>query len=91
MRRKLEESAWRKVFESKNDQAMITLTGLDYKAFIKLHEQFKGNYDTITPFSESGEFFFNVLAEENVCLNRLMCCLLSLHGQGQEVLPSSCK
>ena len=35
------ESAWVKLLQSKNDQAMITATGLSYEAFQALHSKFK--------------------------------------------------
>ena len=47
-------SAWRRVFSSGCDQALITLTGLDFETFNYIETRFKPFYDTLTPFSKDG-------------------------------------
>jgi hypothetical protein len=47
-------SAWRRVFLSGCDQALITLTGLDFETFHYIETRFKPFYDTLTPFSNDG-------------------------------------
>jgi len=49
------QSAWRKVYNSQSDQAMITLTGLDRAAFHSLLECFQGRYNEFTPHTKTGE------------------------------------
>ena len=44
------KSAWRRLLESGNDQAMITLTGLDTETFNWLHTRFENWYDRHSPF-----------------------------------------
>ena len=48
------ESAWAKLYGSRNDQAMITATGLNLTAFNDLHHSFKTIYDSHTPFTQDG-------------------------------------
>ena len=48
------ESPWRRVLGSRNDQALITLTGLDVIAFKAILQSFKYYYDHYTPFIEGG-------------------------------------
>jgi hypothetical protein len=48
-------SAWRKLYQSQNDQAMITATGLDYSTFEYLLQKFKPLYDHLTPHSKDGD------------------------------------
>ena len=38
------DSSWRKLYHSKNDQALIILTGLDYVTFEWLHKRFEVLY-----------------------------------------------
>jgi hypothetical protein len=47
-------SPWEKVFKSGDDQAMITLCGLDCKSFRDLHEGFKWYYTNFSPYSADG-------------------------------------
>ena len=47
-------SAFRTLYESNNDQALITATGFDHATFSWILEKFKVLYDSLTPFSESG-------------------------------------
>lgn len=47
-------SAWRTLLQSNNDQAMITLTGLDYETFNWLLARFESLYKNYTPFTEDG-------------------------------------
>lgn len=44
------ESAWRKIYESRSDQALITLTGFDFDTFEWLHEMFEPIYNQYSPF-----------------------------------------
>ena len=48
------ESAGAKLYASRNDQAMITATGLNLTAFNDLHHSFKTIYDSHTPFTQDG-------------------------------------
>ena len=48
-------SAWRKLYSSDNDQAMITLTGFDHATFGWVLSMFSAVYDRYTPYSQSGE------------------------------------
>ncbi len=43
-------SAWKTLFHSGNDQALITLTGLDFETFNWLSPKFSALYDTHSPF-----------------------------------------
>jgi hypothetical protein len=46
---------WSKVFNSQNDQALITLTGIDFATFEDLLTRgFKHYYKEYTPFTEDG-------------------------------------
>ena len=49
-----QDSAWRKLYSSNNDQALITLTGLDNQTFGWLLGMFSTVYDGYTPYSDSG-------------------------------------
>jgi hypothetical protein len=50
-----EDSAFQKLFNSKNDQALITFTGLDHSTFSWLLEKFQPLLDKYSPFiSETG-------------------------------------
>ena len=48
------ESPWRQVFHSTSDQALITLTGVDFDTFHFLHERFEMWYKQYTPFMHNG-------------------------------------
>jgi hypothetical protein len=47
-------SAWRKLYESGNDAALITLTGLDHVTFDELNIKFKLIFDSHTPHAVNG-------------------------------------
>ncbi len=47
-------SPWRKLLESHNDQAYITMTGFDCESFDKLLDKFSPMFSGHTPFDESG-------------------------------------
>ena len=47
-------SAWRKLYESGNDAALITLTGLDHITFDELNIKFKPIFDSHTPHTVNG-------------------------------------
>lgn len=47
-------SAWRTLFGSGSEQAMISMTGFDHHAFRHVLEAFSPLYDRLTPYSESG-------------------------------------
>ncbi len=49
-----QESPWRRVFYSNSDQALITLTGVDFNTFNFLHERFETWYKQYTPFTQNG-------------------------------------
>ena len=51
-------STWCHLYESKNDQGMITLTGLDCGAFDTLCGLFAPEFDSFTLFVPSGESCF---------------------------------
>lgn len=44
------QSAWRKIYESGSDQALITLTGFDYDTFEWLHSKFEPYFNNYSPF-----------------------------------------
>jgi DDE superfamily endonuclease len=48
-----EESAWTRLFDSGNDQALITITGFDHSAFGSLLDLFKGWFNQHTPWTGS--------------------------------------
>jgi hypothetical protein len=56
------KSAWRKIFASRNDQALITLNGFDYDTFECLHEKFKPYFDQYSPF-----------IDKDRCIKKLKC------------------
>jgi hypothetical protein len=45
-------SSWRRLYYSENDQALITLTGLDHATFQHLLHLFQPVFDNYTPFGE---------------------------------------
>ncbi len=45
---------WQKLLASKNNQAIITMMGLDCKLFAKILEKFENIFLSHTPFNESG-------------------------------------
>lgn len=47
-------SAFTTLFGSGSDQALITMTGLDHRAFQYLHEKFSTYYDVYTPYGKEG-------------------------------------
>lgn len=47
-------SPWAKVYISKSDRALITLTGLNFEAFEKLHSLFAPLFYSHTPYSDDG-------------------------------------
>ena len=49
-----EDSAWNKLYNSKNDQAMITVTGFDYEVFQWLLKLFAPFYYRFTPWTKQG-------------------------------------
>ncbi len=48
------QSAWRRVYESGSDQALITMTGMDFETFHFLEPDFKYFYDKYSPYSKDG-------------------------------------
>ena len=46
------ESSWRQLYYSENDQALITLTGLDHATFHQLLQLFQPIFDNYTPFGD---------------------------------------
>jgi len=45
-----EKSAWRKIYESRSDQAMITFTGFDFDTFEWLNSKFEPYFKMYSPF-----------------------------------------
>ena len=58
-------SAWRRLYQSDNDQGMITLTGLDHCAFKTLCGLFAPEFEAYTPFVPSGESCFYRMKQAN--------------------------
>ena len=52
--RRPEQSAWRQVFESGSDQALITMTGLDFETFRSIEPDFRFFYNRYSPYSKDG-------------------------------------
>jgi len=50
-----ENSPWRKLYKSKNDQAFITATGLNVSSFQTLLAKFRPLYNNLSPHSEDGK------------------------------------
>ena len=48
------ESPWKRVLQSQNDQALITLTGLDFATFNVVAQPFQFFFDNYTPFTKEG-------------------------------------
>jgi len=48
------QSPWNIAYHSKSKRALITLTGLNHKAFDKLHREFAPLFFSMTPYSEDG-------------------------------------
>jgi hypothetical protein len=67
------KSAWRKLYRSRNDQGMITLTGFDCAAFASLCVQFALVFDLYTPFVPSGTLCFESKKQENKGREQLIC------------------
>jgi hypothetical protein len=59
------QSAWRCLYESRNDQGMITLTGFDRTTFDSLCEIFTPVFESYTPFVPSGVSCFERTKEQN--------------------------
>lgn len=64
------ESAWRKLYNSKSDQALITLTGLDVNAFEVLLARFASVYDSLSPYNATEAY--PILNDLNKGRKRLM-------------------
>ena len=65
-------SAWCKVLSSGSNQALITLTGFDYKMFDWLHLHFEPLYKNFSPFSTDGTICYLQYSGEKVGRPRLM-------------------
>ena len=48
-------SSWRRLHYSENDQALITLTGLDHATFLHILQLFQPIFDNYTPFGEGDQ------------------------------------
>ncbi len=59
------QSAWRRLYKSRNDQGMITLTGFDQATFNSLCEIFTPVFESYTPFVPSGVSCFDCMKEQN--------------------------
>jgi len=49
------DSPWKKVYTSRNDQALITLTGLDFASFEMVECHFSHYFNRYTPFTNDGK------------------------------------
>jgi hypothetical protein len=49
------ESAFARLYNSKQDDALVTLCGFDHNTFSALHEKFKVPFDDFTPYSCHGK------------------------------------
>ena len=49
------QSAWMRLYSSKDDSALITPTGLDHNAFASLLRGFSDIFDGFSPYSTTGE------------------------------------
>jgi hypothetical protein len=61
------QSAWKTLFNSGNDQALITLTGLDFETFHWLLPKFCALYDSHSPFGDPDG---SIIALPNFPINR---------------------
>lgn len=52
----VEDSAWRRLYYSYNNQALITATGLDHGTFDYLLSKFQPIFDSTTPFGNNDDF-----------------------------------
>jgi hypothetical protein len=59
------QSAWRCLYESRNDQGMITLTSFDCATFDSLCEIYSPVFESYTPFVPSGVLCFERIQEQN--------------------------
>ena len=59
------QSAWHCLYESRNDQGMITLTGFDHATFNLLCEIFTPIFNSYTPFVPTGVSCFEHTKEQN--------------------------
>ncbi len=57
---KTEDSAWRKMYESRIDQSFVTLTGFDWLSFHALVPEFETNYTCSLQMKEE-EFIFKII------------------------------
>ena len=69
------DSAWRKLYQSHNDQALITATVLDYSTFEYLLLKFKPLYDYLTPHSKDGDIKLLKRKERNPRIIEASDCL----------------
>jgi hypothetical protein len=59
------QSAWRCLYQSRNDQGMITMTGFDRSTFNSLCEIFTPIFELYTPFVPSGVSCFEHTNKQN--------------------------
>jgi hypothetical protein len=45
-------SPWQQLYDSKDDAALITVTGFDYTAFNAMHDMLKPLFDQFSPWTE---------------------------------------
>ena len=65
------QSAWRRDYKSGSDQALITMTGLDFETFHFIEPDFKYFYDRYSPYSKEGVIVALQLdADDNVLKGR---------------------
>jgi hypothetical protein len=67
------ESVWRKVYEARNDQGLITLTGFDCASFGSLCEIFAPVFNSYTLFIPSGTSCFEREKLKNKGRKRKIC------------------
>lgn len=58
-----DETPWKRLYASKDDPSMITVTGFDHASFALLLQPFKELFSRYTPYSENGEITVRHLDE----------------------------
>jgi hypothetical protein len=82
-------SPWRQLYNSKNDQSLITLTGFDYTTFDWFSKIFTPIYESYSPFIDSdGHIVLKKSSGRDRFINGTDCLLYALHGQ--ELVAQRC-
>jgi DDE superfamily endonuclease len=53
-----QESAWQKLYDAKDDPALITITGFDYRAFNAMHDLFKPLFEQYSPWTPKNPGYY---------------------------------